>query len=179
MSFFQRVEQPPADVNAKKDSEEKAVHIDINIPDILKKKLEDDCFYVNKRKKVQPYHQKNVKSEYKRVLQIYFCCGSWCWFPATPTSCTSWSRTSNTSPSTRRSWPTRGTGGSRTPTRTARRSQSLRRRGKSTHTHQEWNTIQYNILYNIYSVCLCLYICVWMDRLIDIHTHQEIWSIKL
>lgn len=36
----------------KKESEEKIVHVDINIPDVLKKKLEDDCFYINKRKKV-------------------------------------------------------------------------------------------------------------------------------
>uniref|UniRef100_A0A3P8VTF5 FERM and PDZ domain containing 4 n=1 Tax=Cynoglossus semilaevis TaxID=244447 RepID=A0A3P8VTF5_CYNSE len=40
------------DSNIKRESEEKLVHIDINIPDVLKKKLEDDCFYINKRKKL-------------------------------------------------------------------------------------------------------------------------------
>ncbi|XP_042337430.1 male-specific lethal 3 homolog, partial [Plectropomus leopardus] len=39
------------DINVKRESEEKIVHVDINIPDTLKKKLEDDCFYINKRKK--------------------------------------------------------------------------------------------------------------------------------
>uniref|UniRef100_A0A668AMJ5 MSL complex subunit 3 n=1 Tax=Myripristis murdjan TaxID=586833 RepID=A0A668AMJ5_9TELE len=36
----------------KRECEEKIVHVDIDIPDILKKKLEDDCFYINKRKKL-------------------------------------------------------------------------------------------------------------------------------
>lgn len=49
--MFQRVEP---DMNMKREYEEKIVHVDINIPDILKKKLEDDCFYINKRKKVPP-----------------------------------------------------------------------------------------------------------------------------
>ncbi|XP_047433048.1 male-specific lethal 3 homolog isoform X2 [Mugil cephalus] len=40
------------DINVKRESEEKVVHVDISIPDILKKKLEDDCFYINKRKKL-------------------------------------------------------------------------------------------------------------------------------
>uniref|UniRef100_H3DAN1 MSL complex subunit 3 n=1 Tax=Tetraodon nigroviridis TaxID=99883 RepID=H3DAN1_TETNG len=40
------------DANVKRECEEKVVHIDINIPDVLKKKLEDDCFYINKRKKL-------------------------------------------------------------------------------------------------------------------------------
>ncbi|XP_075907393.1 MSL complex subunit 3B-like isoform X3 [Nelusetta ayraudi] len=40
------------DINVKRECEEKAVHVDINIPEILKKKLEDDCFYINKRKKL-------------------------------------------------------------------------------------------------------------------------------
>uniref|UniRef100_A0A8C6KHC5 MSL complex subunit 3 n=1 Tax=Nothobranchius furzeri TaxID=105023 RepID=A0A8C6KHC5_NOTFU len=47
--LFQRVEP---DVNMKRESEEKIVHVDISIPDVLKKKLEDDCFYINKRKKL-------------------------------------------------------------------------------------------------------------------------------
>lgn len=51
--MFQRVEP---DANVKRESEDKVVHVDINIPDILKKKLEDDCFYINKRKKVQTKH---------------------------------------------------------------------------------------------------------------------------
>lgn len=49
VSVFQRVEP---DTNMKRECEEKIVHVDINIPDVLKKKLEDDCFYINKRKKV-------------------------------------------------------------------------------------------------------------------------------
>uniref|UniRef100_A0A3P9B8S2 MSL complex subunit 3 n=1 Tax=Maylandia zebra TaxID=106582 RepID=A0A3P9B8S2_9CICH len=47
--LYQRVE---ADVNVKREYEEKVIHVDINIPDVLKKKLEDDCFYINKRKKL-------------------------------------------------------------------------------------------------------------------------------
>ncbi|XP_056157361.1 male-specific lethal 3 homolog [Lampris incognitus] len=38
--------------HVKRESEDKVVLIDIDIPDILKKKLEDDCFYINKRKKL-------------------------------------------------------------------------------------------------------------------------------
>nr|XP_061803374.1 male-specific lethal 3 homolog [Nerophis lumbriciformis] len=40
------------DLGVKRESEERIVHVDINIPDVLKKKLEDDCFYINKRKKL-------------------------------------------------------------------------------------------------------------------------------
>ncbi|XP_034409490.1 male-specific lethal 3 homolog isoform X2 [Cyclopterus lumpus] len=40
------------DINVKRECEEKIVHVDISIPDALKKKLEDDCFYINKRKKL-------------------------------------------------------------------------------------------------------------------------------
>ncbi|XP_007557154.1 male-specific lethal 3 homolog isoform X1 [Poecilia latipinna] len=40
------------EVNVKRECEEKVVHVDISIPDVLKKKLEDDCFYINKRKKL-------------------------------------------------------------------------------------------------------------------------------
>ncbi|XP_062270395.1 male-specific lethal 3 homolog isoform X2 [Scomber scombrus] len=40
------------DINVKRECEEKVVHVDISIPDVLKKKLEDDCFYINKRKKL-------------------------------------------------------------------------------------------------------------------------------
>ncbi|KAM9766466.1 MSL complex subunit 3-like isoform 2-T2 [Menidia menidia] len=40
------------DINVKRECEEKIVHVDISIPDVLKKKLEDDCFYINKRKKL-------------------------------------------------------------------------------------------------------------------------------
>lgn len=47
--LFKRVEP---DISVKRECEEKIVHVDINIPDVLKKKLEDDCFYINKRKKV-------------------------------------------------------------------------------------------------------------------------------
>uniref|UniRef100_A0A665U7A5 MSL complex subunit 3 n=1 Tax=Echeneis naucrates TaxID=173247 RepID=A0A665U7A5_ECHNA len=47
--LLQRVEP---DINVKRDCEEKIVHVDISIPELLKKKLEDDCFYINKRKKL-------------------------------------------------------------------------------------------------------------------------------
>ncbi|PWA32278.1 hypothetical protein CCH79_00013215 [Gambusia affinis] len=50
ISCVQRVEP---EVNVKRECEEKVVHVDISIPDVLKKKLEDDCFYINKRKKVR------------------------------------------------------------------------------------------------------------------------------
>uniref|UniRef100_H2LIT3 MSL complex subunit 3 n=1 Tax=Oryzias latipes TaxID=8090 RepID=H2LIT3_ORYLA len=40
------------ELNIKRECEEKTVHVDISIPDVLKKKLEDDCFYINKRKKL-------------------------------------------------------------------------------------------------------------------------------
>ncbi|KAM3857019.1 MSL complex subunit 3-like [Diretmus argenteus] len=40
------------ETHVKRECEEKIVHIDIDIPDVLKKKLEDDCFYINKRKKL-------------------------------------------------------------------------------------------------------------------------------
>lgn len=41
-----------SELSPKRENEEKVVHVDISIPDILKKKLEDDCFYINKRKKL-------------------------------------------------------------------------------------------------------------------------------
>uniref|UniRef100_A0A4W6FNU3 MSL complex subunit 3 n=1 Tax=Lates calcarifer TaxID=8187 RepID=A0A4W6FNU3_LATCA len=44
--------QSRLDINVKRECEEKVVHVDISIPDVLKKKLEDDCFYINKRKKL-------------------------------------------------------------------------------------------------------------------------------
>ncbi|TNN55697.1 Male-specific lethal 3 [Liparis tanakae] len=44
------------DINVKRECEEKIVHVDISIPDALKKKLEDDCFYINKRKKTNVVH---------------------------------------------------------------------------------------------------------------------------
>ncbi|XP_077471619.1 MSL complex subunit 3B-like isoform X3 [Stigmatopora argus] len=49
MLLLQKVEP---DLSVKRESEERIVHVDINIPDALKKKLEDDCFYINKRKKL-------------------------------------------------------------------------------------------------------------------------------
>uniref|UniRef100_A0A8C1W2B1 MSL complex subunit 3 n=1 Tax=Cyprinus carpio TaxID=7962 RepID=A0A8C1W2B1_CYPCA len=39
-------------INTKKESEEKSITVNIDIPDVLKKKLEDDCYYINKRKKL-------------------------------------------------------------------------------------------------------------------------------
>lgn len=64
MWVFQRVEP---DINVKRECEEKTVHVDINIPEILKKKLEDDCFYINKRKKVRAPGQKaHIKSTAKK-----------------------------------------------------------------------------------------------------------------
>lgn len=77
---------------------------------------------------------------YLRVAQIEwifltcFFSPSWWWFPVKRMSCTSSSPTSSTLPSTKHSWPTSGTGGSRTPRRTAAHSRSLRRRGECTHT---------------------------------------------
>lgn len=46
--IFQKEEQ---EAHAKWESEDKTIKIDI--PEVLKKKLEDDCYYINKRKKVQ------------------------------------------------------------------------------------------------------------------------------
>ncbi|XP_053713955.1 male-specific lethal 3 homolog isoform X1 [Synchiropus splendidus] len=46
------VQSVDPDMNVKMECEDKMVHIDINIPDVLKKALEDDCFYINKRKKL-------------------------------------------------------------------------------------------------------------------------------
>ncbi|XP_042565985.1 male-specific lethal 3 homolog isoform X2 [Clupea harengus] len=40
------------EAHAKREGEEKTVSVSIDIPDILKKKLEDDCYYINKRKKL-------------------------------------------------------------------------------------------------------------------------------
>ena len=39
------------EAHAKREGEDKTINIDI--PEVLKKKLEDDCYYINKRKKVQ------------------------------------------------------------------------------------------------------------------------------
>ncbi|XP_052448629.1 male-specific lethal 3 homolog isoform X2 [Carassius gibelio] len=44
-----REEQEP---QTKKESEDKSITVNIDIPDVLKKKLEDDCYYINKRKKL-------------------------------------------------------------------------------------------------------------------------------
>ncbi|XP_067259942.1 MSL complex subunit 3-like isoform X4 [Chanodichthys erythropterus] len=44
-----REEQEP---QTKRESEDKSITINIDIPDVLKKKLEDDCYYINKRKKL-------------------------------------------------------------------------------------------------------------------------------
>lgn len=51
------------------------------------------------------------------------------WFPVRLTWCTSWSPTSNTSPSTKPSWRMNGTGASRTPRRAARHNRLPQRRG--------------------------------------------------
>ncbi|XP_030635824.1 male-specific lethal 3 homolog isoform X1 [Chanos chanos] len=40
------------DGHTKRESEDKTVTINIDIPEVLKKKLEDDCYYINKRKKL-------------------------------------------------------------------------------------------------------------------------------
>ena len=37
-------------LHAKKEMEERTVTIEI--PEVLKKKLEDDCYYINRRKRV-------------------------------------------------------------------------------------------------------------------------------
>ncbi|XP_058631368.1 male-specific lethal 3 homolog isoform X11 [Onychostoma macrolepis] len=44
-----REEQEP---QTKRESEDKSITVNIDIPDVLKKKLEDDCYYINKRKKL-------------------------------------------------------------------------------------------------------------------------------
>ncbi|XP_048834622.1 male-specific lethal 3 homolog isoform X2 [Brienomyrus brachyistius] len=43
-------EMEEQEAHAKRESEDKTIKIDI--PEVLKKKLEDDCYYVNKRKKL-------------------------------------------------------------------------------------------------------------------------------
>ena len=67
--------EPPEEAQTEEareeESEEKAVHIDIDIPDILKKKLEDDCFYINKRKKVRQTCL--CVTNYKRAVSLYIC----------------------------------------------------------------------------------------------------------
>ncbi|XP_026867578.2 male-specific lethal 3 homolog isoform X4 [Electrophorus electricus] len=40
------------ETHTKRDSEDKIISISIDIPDVLRKKLEDDCYYINKRKKL-------------------------------------------------------------------------------------------------------------------------------
>ncbi|XP_051993265.1 male-specific lethal 3 homolog isoform X2 [Xyrauchen texanus] len=40
------------EANAKREIEDKIITINIDIPDVLKKKLENDCYYINKRKKL-------------------------------------------------------------------------------------------------------------------------------
>ncbi|KAL1021911.1 hypothetical protein UPYG_G00019800 [Umbra pygmaea] len=42
--------QEEQETHAKRESEDKSINIDI--PEVLKKKLEDDCYYINKRKKL-------------------------------------------------------------------------------------------------------------------------------
>ena len=38
------------ELHAKKEMEERTITIEI--PDVLKKKLEEDCYYINRRKRV-------------------------------------------------------------------------------------------------------------------------------
>ena len=38
------------ELHTKKEMEERTITIEI--PDVLKKKLEDDCYYINRRKRV-------------------------------------------------------------------------------------------------------------------------------
>ena len=55
MSLFGRQGVEEEEPQVKQESEDEAsvqMDISITIPDVLKKKLEDDCFYVNKRKRV-------------------------------------------------------------------------------------------------------------------------------
>ena len=56
MSLFGRQGVEEEEPQVKQESEDEAsvqMDISITIPDVLKKKLEDDCFYVNKRKRVR------------------------------------------------------------------------------------------------------------------------------
>lgn len=125
LSCFQRVEP---EVNVKRECEEKVVHVDISIPDVLKKKLEDDCFYINKRKKVRLDLPKVSVTGFALNASPLF--SSLLWSPVRPTWFTSWSPTWSTLRSTRPSWPTSGTGGNRTPRRAAARRQFPRRGGE-------------------------------------------------
>uniref|UniRef100_A0AAY3ZY48 MSL complex subunit 3 n=1 Tax=Denticeps clupeoides TaxID=299321 RepID=A0AAY3ZY48_9TELE len=50
--LFSRLKKEEPDTPGRRDVEEKSVSISIDIPDVLKKKLEDDCYYINKRKKL-------------------------------------------------------------------------------------------------------------------------------
>lgn len=52
--FFFCLQKEEQEAHTKRESEEKNITINIDIPDVLKKKLEDDCYYINKRKKVIP-----------------------------------------------------------------------------------------------------------------------------
>lgn len=45
--FLQKEEQ---ETHTKRDMEDRAINIEI--PEILKKKLEEDCYYINRRKRV-------------------------------------------------------------------------------------------------------------------------------
>ncbi|XP_036413330.1 male-specific lethal 3 homolog isoform X2 [Colossoma macropomum] len=40
------------ETHTRRESEDKTITINIDIPEVLKKKLEEDCYYVNKRKKL-------------------------------------------------------------------------------------------------------------------------------
>ena len=56
MSLFGRQGVEEEEPQVKQESEDEAsvqMDVSITIPDVLKKKLEDDCFYVNKRKRVR------------------------------------------------------------------------------------------------------------------------------
>ncbi|XP_041934097.1 male-specific lethal 3 homolog isoform X4 [Alosa sapidissima] len=62
------------EAHGKREVEEKAIAVTIDIPDILKKKLEDDCYYINKRKKLvklpSPMNIVNILESYVKHFTL-------------------------------------------------------------------------------------------------------------
>uniref|UniRef100_W5KKK5 MSL complex subunit 3 n=1 Tax=Astyanax mexicanus TaxID=7994 RepID=W5KKK5_ASTMX len=62
------------ETHAKRENEDKTIAINIDIPEVLKKKLEEDCYYVNKRKKLvklpSPMNIVNILESYVKHFTI-------------------------------------------------------------------------------------------------------------
>uniref|UniRef100_A0A8B9HW06 MSL complex subunit 3 n=1 Tax=Astyanax mexicanus TaxID=7994 RepID=A0A8B9HW06_ASTMX len=62
------------ETHAKRENEDKTIAINIDIPEALKKKLEEDCYYVNKRKKLvklpSPMNIVNILESYVKHFTI-------------------------------------------------------------------------------------------------------------